>query len=147
MALASGDVVATRLFGIEIDGVQIAQFREVAGVANTISVIEHRENKPGGVQVLKKLPGNASAGDITLRRGKTSDKALWAWFKQVRDGDVAGARRNGSVILYDYEHGEVARYNFVNGWPSRLSITNLASPGNDVVIEECVISHEGLDLA
>ena len=147
MALASGDVVATRLFGIEIDGVQIAQFREVGGVANTISVIEHRENTPGGIQVLKKLPGNAASGDITLRRGKTADKALWDWYKQARDGDVAAARRNGSVILYDYEHGELSRYNFVNGWPARLSITSLVSQGNDVVIEECVITHEGLEVA
>jgi phage tail-like protein len=147
MALAQGDPVATRLFGIEIDGVTIAQFREVTGIANTIAVIEHRENTPKGEPVLRKLPGNASAGDITLRRGKTADKGMWQWFKQVRDGDIAGARRNGSVILYDYERGEVARYNFRNGWPSKLNITNLAAPGTDVVIEECVISHEGLDMA
>ena len=147
MALASGDVVATRLFGIEIDGVTIAQFREVAGITNSITVIEHRENNAAGVQKVTKLPGNQTSGDITLRRGKSGDRALWDWFKQVRDGDVAGARRNGSVILYDYEHGEVARYNFVNAWPSKLSITNLSSPGNDIVVEECVISHEGLELA
>jgi phage tail-like protein len=147
MALASGDVVATRLFGIEIDGVTIAQFREVAGITNAITVIEHRENTKDGKQVLKKLPGNQTSGDITLRRGKSSDRALWEWFKQVKDGDVAGARRHGSIILYDYEHGEVARYNFVNAWPSKLSITNLGAQGNDVVVEECVISHEGLELA
>lgn len=147
MALASGDVVATRLFGIEIDGVQIAQFREVAGITNSVGVIEHRENNKQGVQKVTKLPGNQTSGDITLRRGKSGDRALWDWFKQVRDGDVAGARRNGSVILYDYEYGEVARYNFVRAWPSKLSITNLSSPGNDIVVEECVISHEGLELA
>ena len=147
MALASGDVVATRLFGIEIDGVTIAQFREIAGVANNIAVIEHRENTPGGKQIIKKLPGNQSAGDITLRRGKSADRAIWEWFKQVRDGDIAGARRNGSITLYDYEHGEVARYNFVNGWPSKVSISNLSAAGTDVVVEECVISHEGLELA
>jgi phage tail-like protein len=147
MALGKGDVVATRLFGIEIDGVQIAQFREVAGVANQITPIEHRENTKDGKQVVKKLPGNQATGEITLRRGKSGDRALWDWFKQVRDGDVAGARRHGSVILYDYQQGEVARYNFVNGWPSRLSITQLASPGNDVVVEECVITHEGVELA
>jgi phage tail-like protein len=147
MPLASGDVVATRQFGIEIDGVQIAQFREVAGIANTITPIELRENTPAGAQVLKKLPGNQASGDITLRRGKSADRALWDWFKQIKDGDVAGARRNGSIILYDYEQGEVARYNFVNGWPSRLAITQLSAPGNDVVIEECVITHEGLELA
>jgi phage tail-like protein len=146
MALASGDVVATRLFGIDIDGVAIAQFREVAGITNAIQVIEHRENNKEGKQILKKLPGQQSAGDITLRRGKSSDKALWEWFKQVQDGDVAGARRNGSIILYDYEHGEVARYNFTNGWPSKLSITNLGAQANDIVVEECVITHEGLVL-
>jgi phage tail-like protein len=147
MPLAAGDVVATRLFGIEIDGVQIAQFRDVAGIQNSINAIEYRENTPDGIQVLKKLPGNQSSTDITLRRGKSADRALWEWFKQVRDGDIAGARRNGSIILYDYEQGEVARYNFVNGWPSRLSITNLTAPGNDVVVEECVITHEGVELA
>src|SRR5262249_4300146 len=135
MALAPGDPVASRIFGIEIDGVNIAQFRDVQGVSNTISVIEVRENRPNGQQVIRKVPGNSSSGDITLRRGKTADRSLWEWFKQVRDGDVQGARRNGSVILYDYQRGEVARYNFTNGWPSKLDISNLSVPGNDTVVE------------
>ncbi len=147
MGLPIGDAVANNLFGIEIDGVTIAQFREVAGIQTTIQVIEHRENTPEGVHVIRKIPGNRASGDITLRRGKTADRGLWNWHKQVQDGDMPGARRNGSVILFDYERGEVARYNFVNGWPSRLSITNLAAPGNEVLIEECVITHEGLSLA
>jgi phage tail-like protein len=147
MALAPGDPVASRIFGIEIDGVNIAQFRDVQGVSNTISVIEVRENKPNGQQVIRKVPGNSSSGDLTLKRGKTADRALWEWFKQVRDGDVQGARRNGSVILYDYQRGEVARYNFTNGWPSKLDISSLSAPGNDTVVEECVISHEGIELA
>jgi phage tail-like protein len=141
------DPVATRLFGIEIDGVNIAQFRDVSGASMTIGVIEFRENTPSGTQVIRKLPGQQTAGDITLRRGKTADRALWEWHKQVRDDDVAGARRNGSIILFDFQRGEVARYNFVNGWPSKLSITNLTSPGTDVVIEECIISCESIEMA
>ncbi len=147
MALAPGDPVASRIFGIEIDGVNIAQFRDVQGISNTIQVIEIRENNKSGQQVIRKVPGNTSSGDITLKRGKTGDRSLWEWFKQVRDGDVQGARRNGSVILYDYQHGEVARYNFRNGWPSKLDISALSAPGNDTVIEECVICHEGVELA
>lgn len=146
MALSTGDPVATRLFGIEIDGVTIAQFKEVTGITTMIQVIDHRENTQGGMPIQRKLPGNSSGGDITLKRGKSSDRSLWMWFKQVRDGDIAGARRNGSIILYDYERGEVARYNFSNGWPSKLSISNLSAPGTDVVIEECVIVHEGFDM-
>ena len=146
MALASGDVLVARLFGLEIDGVTIAQFREIQGISNTIGVIEHRENTPDGIQVLRKLPGNRGSTDITLRRGKSGDRELWNWFLQAQDGDIAGARRNGSIILFDFERGEVARYNFLNGWPQTLRITNLASPGNEVLFEECIITHEGVEL-
>jgi phage tail-like protein len=147
MALAPGDPVATRNFGIEIDGVNIAQFRDVQGVSNTIAPIEIRENTPSGQQVIRKVPGQSVSADVTLKRGKTADRALWEWFKQVRDGDIKGARRNGSVVLYDYQRGEVARYNFTNGWPSKLDISNLSATGTDTVVEECVISHEGIELA
>ena len=82
-----------------------------------------------------------------MKRGKTEDKTLWQWFKQVEDGDVAGARKNGSVVLYDYAHGEIARYNFVNAWPSKVSIGGLASASSDVLVEECTLVHEGLSLA
>jgi phage tail-like protein len=147
MTLPTGDAVANNLFGIEIDGVTIAQFREVGGVQSTVQVIEHRENTKDGQHVIKKLPGNRASGDITLRRGKTSDEGLWKWFKQVQDGDIEGARRNGSVVLFDFQRGEIARFNFHNGWPQKLSITNLAAPGNEVLIEECIITHEGIALA
>jgi len=144
MPLATGDAVANNLFGVEIDGVTIAQFREVVGIQSTVQVIEHRENTKDGVHVIRKLPGNRASGDITLRRGKTADGGLWKWFKQVQDGDIDGARRNGSIVLFDFERGEVGRFNFTNGWPQKLSVASLAAVGNEVLIEECIITHEGL---
>jgi phage tail-like protein len=147
MALPEGDAVAGYLWQIEIDGVTIAQFKEVSGISTEVQVIEHRENKAGGVSVLKRLPGLVSGGQVTLKKGKTADHSLWQWLKQVQDGDIAGARKNGSVVLYDYGHGEVARYNFTAGWPSRVSLGTLQAGGNDVLLEECMIVHEGLTLA
>jgi phage tail-like protein len=147
MALPEGDAVAGYAWQIEIDSVPIAQFKELSGISSSVQVIEHRENKPGGVQVLKKLPGQMTSGDITLRKGKTSDRTLWDWHKLIQTGDVQGARKNGSIVLYDYARGEVARYNFVNGWPSQVSIGSLSASGSDVLLEECTIVHEGLSLA
>lgn len=146
MALPEGDAVAGHAWQIEIDGVPIAQFKELSGVSSEVSVIEHRENRSGGMPVLKKLPGQVSSGDITLKKGKTSDKSLWDWHKQVQAGDMTTARKNGSVVLYDYQHGEVARYNFLNGWPSRVSIGALQAGASDILLEECTIVHEGLTL-
>jgi phage tail-like protein len=147
MPLPEGDAVAGYLWQVEIDGVAIAQFKELSGISTEIQVIEHRENKAGGVSVLKKLPGLSASGNVTLKKGKTDDKSLWEWHKKVQDGDIAGARKNGSVVLYDYQHGEVARYNFTNAWPSAVSIGALQAGANDVLLEECTIVHEGLSLA
>ncbi len=141
------DAVAGYTFQIEVEGVTIAQFKEVGGIGNEVQVIEHRENKMGGIPILKKLPGAIKTTDLTLKRGKTDDPALWKWHKQVQDGDIDGARKNGSIVLYDYKRGEVARFNFVNGWPSKVTIGNLQAGGNDILIEETTIAHEGVDLA
>ena len=53
--------------------------------------------------------------DIVLRRGKVADPAFWTWIKQVQDGKIDEARKNGSIVLYDYAHGEVSRFNFEAG--------------------------------
>jgi phage tail-like protein len=138
------DALAGYSFSVEIDGVMVAQFKEVSGLSAEIQTIEHRENTMKGLPVLKKLPGALKWGDLTLKRGRTDSTALWDWIKQVQDGDVDGARKNGSVVLYDYKHGEVSRFNFQNGWPSKVSLGSLQAGGNDVLVEECTITHEGV---
>jgi phage tail-like protein len=147
MALPEGDAVAGYAWQIEIDGVTIAQFKELSGVSTEVAVIEHRENKAGGIPVLKKLPGHVSSGDLTLKKGKTQDPTLWQWHQLVQAGAMSDARRNGSVVLYDYARGELARFNFVNAWVSKVSIGGLSAGANDILLEECVIVHEGLSLA
>jgi phage tail-like protein len=145
MALPSPeDALAGYSFSVEIDGVTIAQFKEVSGINAEIQTIEHRENKVGGLPVMKKLPGARKWGDLTLKRGRTDNKALWDWIKSVQDGNMAAARKNGSIVLMDYQHGETSRFSFVNGWPSKVSVGSLNAGGNDILIEEVTIVHEGL---
>jgi phage tail-like protein len=138
------DALSNYAFQIEVDGVTLAQFKEVSGLSAEIQVVEHKENKPGAIPVIKKLPGAQKWGDITLKRGKTNDASWWGWIKEVQEGKIDSARRNGSIVLYDYERGEQARFNFANGWPSKVSIGSLQAGGNDVAIEEMTIVHEGL---
>lgn len=147
MPLAAGDVLASYAFEFEVEGISIAQFAQVSGVTGSIAVIEHRENTKGGKEIVKKLPGPASYGDITLRRGRTSSNALWNWFKQVRDGQIDEARKNASLVLFNYQHGEEARYNLVNCWISQLRLGELAAGSNTALVEEAVIVHEGMSLA
>ena len=55
------------------------------------------------------------------------------------------ARRHGSVIMYDRNYEEVARWNFENGWPSKITGPALNAGSNDIGVEEITIAHEGLD--
>jgi phage tail-like protein len=144
MALAPEDVLAGYAFQIEVDGVTIAQFQEVSGISSEVQVIEQRSNMPKGLPVVKKTPGAIKHGDIQLKRGHTDSTHLQDWIKTVMQGNISQARKNGSVVIYDYERGEVARYNFVNAWPSKWSLGTLKAGSNDILLEEVTIAHEGL---
>jgi phage tail-like protein len=141
------DAISNYTFQVEVDGVTIAQFKEASGLSAEITVIEHHENKPGGIPVLKKLPGVMKWGDVTLKRGQTDDPGWWKWVKEVQEGKIDSARRNASIVLYDYERGERMRFNITNAWPSKLTIGGLQAGGTDVVVEEVTLVHEGLEVA
>ena len=63
-----------------------------------------------GIQVVLKVPGRLKWGDITLKRGLTSNMDLWKWRKMVEDGDVTKSRKNGSIIMFDQSLKPVAQW-------------------------------------
>jgi phage tail-like protein len=141
------DALANYAWSVEIDGQTLATFKELSGVSIEIAVIEHQENTPKGLPVLKKLPAQQKFGDITLKRGLTTDGAWWAWIKEVQQGKIDDARRNASIVSYDYAYGEKMRFNVRNAWPSKISFSPLQAGGTEVLVEEVVLVHEGIELA
>jgi phage tail-like protein len=140
------DPIATYAFHVNVDGVTIAQFKEVDGLSISVGVIEHRSNTNGGQPVMRKLPGTVKFENIVLSRGKVNDAAFWTWIKQVQDGDIDGARRDGSVILYDYAHGQVSKFDFKQGWPCKVELGKLQSATDTVLLETVTITHERLEI-
>ena len=69
---------------------------------------------------------------------------LWNWHYAMHQGNVVEARRNGSVVLYDYTLGEVARYNFFNGWVSKITMGSAKAGANEILTEEISIVCEEL---
>ena len=139
------DALAGYHFSIEIDGVSIAQFQEVSGIVSELDVIELKENTKDGKYILHKLPGNRKPPSITLKRAKNSSTDMWDWHQKVYQGKISDARKNGSVVLYGYDHAEVSRYNFVNAWPSKVTMSGLKAGGNEVLMEEVTIVCEELE--
>lgn len=144
---AGADAISNHAWQVEVDGIVLAQFKEASGLNSEIAVIEMIENKKGGIPVTKKLPGVMKWGDITLKRGMTDDASWWKWVKEVQEGKIDTARRNASIVLYNYERGEKMRFNILNAWPSKVSIGSLQAGGSEVTMEEVTLVHEGLEIA
>ena len=131
-------------FALDVQGVVSSFFASASGFSNSSEVITHQAVDAAGKSIVQKIPGDLTWDDITLERGITDDLALWNWRQQVVDGDVAGARKDGSVIMYNQAGEEVSRWNFFNGWPSSWTGPDVSAEDQSVAIESISIAHEGL---
>jgi phage tail-like protein len=129
-------------FALDVGGSIKGYFTEVAGVGSENEVVEHKVVNDKGVEVILRIPGRLKWGDITLKRGITSSMDLWDWRKKVEDGKVKDARKNGSIVMFDRELKEAARWNFVNAWPSKISGPSPKADSNEIGVEELTIVHE-----
>ena len=138
------DPLVSYHFHVEIDGITQAQFKECSGLGSSSDVVEYKESVKGAT-VYRKQPGALKWNDITLKRGISDVMELWNWRKQIEQGKIAEARKNGSIVLYDQADKEIARWNFKDGWPSKLSGPSVKADSSDVAIEELTITHEGME--
>jgi phage tail-like protein len=141
------DLMTTFSFILEIDNVEMASFRKCSGVESETETIEYKEATKDGKMIIRKVPGAMKWSDITLERRIDNSKALWEWRKQVEEGAVDDARRNGSIVIKDSTQAEVARWNFQAGWPSKWTGAELDAGSNEIATEKLVITHEGLQRA
>ncbi|HLJ54920.1 MAG TPA: phage tail protein [Chthonomonadaceae bacterium] len=132
-------------FGIEFQGQVTGAFRECTGLGSENEVVEYKASGEKGEFVIKKVPGRMKWNNITLRRGITDAMDMWKWRKLIEDGKVEEGRKNGSVVMFDTKGSEIARWNFTNAWPSKLTGPAANASNNEVAIEELEITHEGYE--
>ncbi|MEY2450520.1 MAG: hypothetical protein QOD92_94 [Acidimicrobiaceae bacterium] len=152
--LLKNDPLVVSNFYLEIDGAEIATLTEVSGLDIEVEVVESKQTgKAGQHQVMKSLGQAKPPGDLSVKRVAPLDignDPLWKWFNDIRDkgmkiGDRGGNRKNGSIVIYDTTNTEVARWNFFNGWPSKISNDAFTAGGTEAVSETITITIERLE--
>jgi phage tail-like protein len=146
MPLAELDSTAGHSFGLEFDSVLIRQITEVSGLKMEQDVIELKQNTADGKYAIKKLPGRPKAGEVTVTRGLTEDNSFERWIRDSRFGQMASARRNGSIIVYDFEGIPIKRYKLINAWPKSLEISALKAGDTSVLTEKLAITYEDMEV-
>ena len=131
-------------FGLEIEGKLSGYFTSVTGIGSQSQVVSHNITTETGVDLVQQIPGRLTWGEITLKRGVTSSLDIWNWRQLVTDGKVKEARTNCSIIAYDQESTEIARWNLENAWPSKVVGPAMDSSSTSYMMEDVNIVHEGV---
>ena len=141
--MADPDPLVSAFFTIDFGGSVKGAFRECTGLGSENEVVEYKASGDKGKFVMKKVPGRMKWNNITLKRGITNAMDMWDWRKQVEEGKVDAARKNGSIIMYNQSNDPIARWDFVQAWPNKLTGPSANATNNEVGIEELEITHEG----
>jgi phage tail-like protein len=149
MATSSGrasDPLIGFTFRLEVTGAapMTGYFTECSGIGSENEIVEHKVVDESGHELVQKIPGRLKFQDVSLKRGITADMQIWAWRALVEQGKLGDARSNMSIIMMDRDYTDVARWDFLNCWPSKVTGPSVKSDDNSFGVEEVTIVHEGM---
>ncbi len=127
---------------MECGGLEVTQ-----AVTSIVEVTPQKWGKQGktrGRLIRRKIPGNISYTDITLRRGLTISSVMWDWLESVKEGHWDEQQRDGSLIIYNQNSDEKSRFQFARAWPNHYKISDFQVSGNAHAIETVELTVEEL---
>jgi phage tail-like protein len=127
-------------FYVQVGGLTQAVFTELSGLQIETEVFEYQEG--GNNSYAHRLPGRSKVSNITLKRGITHNNELFKWCRDITVGKVD--KRNVSVLMFDTEGNEIARWDFLKAFPVKWSGPQFQAEGRNTAIESLELAHEGL---
>ena len=120
-----------------------AEFSEVSGLEINLTPKTIREGGNNRMPIHR--VGPLSYGQLTLKRGMTSDFGLWEWFETVQRHDGHGVRASGEIAMLAAD-GVTDQMRFVLSGclPVKLKVPNLAAKDGQIAIEEMQVAYECL---
>jgi phage tail-like protein len=137
-----GDALAVARISLTIDGIEIAQFSEIA-ISSEVEPVELVE-RSGDKFLVRRLPGKRKPPTVTLKRGKNKDMGIFAWHQAAAGGQSAAASKNCTLTMFDAAGNAVARYHLENAWPSKLEIGGLKAGASEVLYETVILMCDDL---
>jgi phage tail-like protein len=136
--------VANFIFTLNLGGAEAAgYFAEVSGLSTESQVIEHTAADAKGLPLPQRFAGQVKWANVVLKRGVDTKLDLWNWRKAVLDGKIDASRQDCTINVLDQTAAVVVTYSFVRAWPCKYSSPGLNASGNEILVEELELAHEG----
>lgn len=138
-------------FYFEADGITDKFIKEISGlgVENTPAQEVHGSSKAGKI-FRQATPTVVKFTNITVKVIATVDKDLYDWYKKCNEDmgvqrQWSQNRKTGSVVAYDQQNNEAARWNIENCYPVKYTGPTLTASGGDMATETIELVHEGVE--
>ena len=124
-------------YRLEVDGITLAGFNEVAVGGTTIDAG-------------RKLTGLIKHGNVTLKRGVAAGGPaleLSRWHKEASAARIRERGKKVVVVVQDEAGRDVARFAITGARPVKYDAVDLSATGTDVTIELLELANEGINPA
>jgi phage tail-like protein len=124
-----------------------AEFSECDGMEMSLEPKTIREGGNNSRPI--HLVGPISYGQLTLKRGMTSNFGLWEWFEKVQRAGGGGVRASGEIAIQSADGSPGARtdrvrFALTGCLPIKLKVPSLNAKDGGIAIEELQVAYEGL---
>jgi phage tail-like protein len=113
-------------FSLVVDGAEVASFNELEGVVAEVEPVEHRD---GASPDVLRLVGKPAPPTVTLKRALTSGLELWAWIEAAQAGQMAQARKNCTLVMFNVAGEPEAKFVLTNAWPTKVEVGAVQTDG------------------
>lgn len=136
--------VANYRYTLSLPGIDEAGFfAEISGFSSETTVIEHTAADSLGEPLPQRFAGQVKWSNIVFKRGVDAKFELWNWRQQIINGEIDTCRKDVTVKVLDGAKQVVVIYAFIRAWPCKYSSPGLNSGGNEILVEEMELAHEG----
>jgi len=143
MAIDRQDPFHSYNFAVELDGITRMGFKDCSGLDSTTDATKYREGTDANL-AQRQIPGLLTYSNVMLKRGITSDRALWDWRESIMKGTTV--RRTISIVLRDSKGDEKIRWNIRDCWAVKWAGPTFDATSDAIAIEELELAHEGIEV-
>jgi phage tail-like protein len=116
-----------------------SEFAECDGLEMTMEPKTLREGGNNTQQI--HLVGPVTYGNLTLKRGMTSNLDLWKWFSLATGNTRRGTRASGVILMRHGDGRNAVRYTLMDCLPLKIKAPALNAKDGILAIEEMQITY------
>jgi phage tail-like protein len=115
------------------------EFSECDGLEMTMEPKTVREGGNNSQQI--HLVGPVSYGNLTLKRGMTTNLDFWKWFSLATGNTRRGTKASGEILMRDGAKNNTVRFKLTDCLPLKIKAPALNAKDGILAIEEMQITY------